>query len=55
MRFWGQTDLMEVAASPANPEGLLTTALLLQGAILTFFSFLGFEDMLNVAEEVKEP
>lgn len=55
MRFWGQTDLMEVAASPANPEGLLTATLLLQGAILTFFSFLGFEDMLNVAEEVKEP
>ncbi|OAI44431.1 amino acid transporter [Rhizomicrobium sp. SCGC AG-212-E05] len=55
MRFWGQTDLMEVAATPANPEAALTAALLLQGAILTFFSFLGFEDMLNVAEEVKEP
>lgn len=55
MRFWGQTNLMEVATSPANPEGLLTATLLLQGAILTFFSFLGFEDMLNVAEEVKEP
>ena len=23
--------------------------------MLTFFSFIGFEDMLNVAEEVKEP
>ena len=25
------------------------------GAVLTFFSFIGFEDMLNVAEEVKNP
>jgi len=55
MRFWGQADLMEVPATPANPEGLLTAALLMQGTLLTFFSFLGFEDMLNVAEEVKHP
>ena len=54
-RFWGQADLMEVAVTPANPEGALTAALVLQGALLTFFSFLGFEDMLNVAEEVKHP
>jgi amino acid transporter len=54
-RFWGQADLMEVAVTPANPEGVLTAALVLQGALLTFFSFLGFEDMLNVAEEVKHP
>jgi amino acid transporter len=25
------------------------------GAVLTFYAFIGFEDMLNVAEEVKEP
>ena len=55
IRFWGGADLLEVARSPSNPEGVLTVALLLQGTILTFFSFLGFEDMLNVAEEVKDP
>jgi len=55
MRFWGQADLFEVPAEAANPTGALTVALLLQGSILTFFSFLGFEDMLNVAEEVKRP
>ena len=55
IRFWGGTDLLEVASSPSNPEGALTIALLLQGALLTFFSFMGFEDMLNVAEEVKDP
>lgn len=55
MRFWGQADLLDVPASSANPNGALTVSLLLQGSILTFFSFLGFEDMLNVAEEVKRP
>jgi amino acid transporter len=55
MRFWGQADLLDVPTSSANPTGALTVSLLLQGSILTFFSFLGFEDMLNVAEEVKRP
>lgn len=54
-RYWGQTDLMEVAVTQANPQAALTFALVLQGALLTFFSFLGFEEMLNVAEEVKDP
>jgi len=27
----------------------------LSGAVLTFYSFIGFEDMLNVSEEVKKP
>jgi amino acid transporter len=54
-RFWGQADLTDVPMTATNPEGMVTAALLLQGALLTFFSFLGFEDMLNVAEEVKEP
>ena len=29
--------------------------MLLAGSVLTFFSFIGFEDMLNVSEEVKQP
>ena len=55
IRFWGQADLFDVPASAANPAGALSVSLVLQGSILTFFSFLGFEDMLNVAEEVKRP
>lgn len=55
LRFWGGADLFEVPVGPANPHGALTASLILQGSILTFFSFLGFEDMLNVAEEVKQP
>jgi amino acid transporter len=27
----------------------------MQGAVLTFYSFIGFEDILNVSEEVKNP
>jgi len=54
LRFWGSVDLLDV---PVQPDGTsaLTLALVMQGSILTFFSFLGFEDMLNVAEEVKNP
>ena len=55
LRFWGSADLFEVPASSANPVGDITMGLLMQGSILTFFSFLGFEDMLNVAEEVERP
>ncbi|WP_159346153.1 APC family permease [Roseomonas harenae] len=47
--YWGAVDLL---VTP-SPEGI-TASLLLSGAILTFFSFLGFEDSLNVAEECKE-
>ncbi len=43
------------AATPANLAGDISLSLALTGAVLTFYSFVGFEDMLNVAEEVKEP
>jgi amino acid transporter len=56
MRYWGSTDLF---ATPATPEGggLSSIPLLLvaQGAILTFYAFLGFEDLLNISEETRNP
>ncbi len=52
LRFWGSVDYLE---APASAPGGLSTGLVLNGAVLTFFSFVGFEDLLNVAEEVKEP
>ncbi len=55
LRFWGQADLMTAPSAPGNPTGALSAGLILQGSMLTFFSFLGFEDMLNVAEEVERP
>ena len=51
-RYWGTADLTEM---PVSPDGGLAALVVLQGAVLTFFSFIGFEDTLNVAEEVKEP
>jgi APA family basic amino acid/polyamine antiporter len=58
-RFWGSVNYLEVPAV-ANLQGQLVpgelgVGMLLSGAVLTFFSFIGFEDMLNVAEEVKQP
>jgi basic amino acid/polyamine antiporter, APA family len=52
--FLGGTDYLD-AATVGNPTGDITLTLMLSGAVLTFYSFIGFEDMLNVAEEVKEP
>lgn len=41
------------AVAEAAPSTDLTRVL--QGAALAFFAFIGFEDMVNVAEEVREP
>lgn len=54
MRFWGGVDYLETPPA-ADGTSSLSFTLILSGAVLTFFSFVGFEDMLNVAEEVKEP
>ena len=43
---------------PAASYGLAADGLwlaVMQGTVLTFFAFIGFEDTLNVAEECKEP
>jgi APA family basic amino acid/polyamine antiporter len=50
-RFLGSVNYLE----SAHPEIALPPGMLLSGAVLAFFAFIGFEDMLNVAEEVKEP
>ena len=42
-------------ASLQSLSGALSLGLVLQGAVLTFYSFIGFEDMMNVSEEVKDP
>ncbi len=51
-RFWGSADLLEFPTAQAWYE---TGALILQSAVLTFFAFIGFEDILNVSEEVRDP
>ena len=55
LRFWGTQDLFETPFSAADASASLALALMVQGVVLTFFAFLGFEDTLNVAEEVKNP
>jgi amino acid transporter len=56
-RYWGSVNYLETAKDTvAGGAGSgITLALVMQGAVLTFFSFIGFEDILNVSEEVKNP
>src|SRR5687768_8639517 len=53
-RYWGTVDYLE-APAPGGGTAAPGALLVLNGAVLTFFSFIGFEDMLNVSEEVKDP
>ncbi|GBD49499.1 APC family permease [Methylopila sp. Yamaguchi] len=53
--YWGSNPLMEFPpAASHNGEVGAIAVLVMQGAVLTFFSFIGFEDMLNVSEECKD-
>lgn len=55
--YWGSVNYLETAndtVSGGAGSGI-TLAIVMQGAVLTFFSFIGFEDILNVSEEVKNP
>ena len=54
LRFWGSVNLMEFPSLPETEAGL-PLVFLVQGVVLTFYSFLGFEDSINVAEELKNP
>jgi basic amino acid/polyamine antiporter, APA family len=58
MSYWGGSNYLETPGDGARGGGIgsgITLAIVLQGAVLTFFSFIGFEDILNVSEEVKKP
>lgn len=54
-RHWGSVNYLEMPGASAADFSGVTLGLVLQGAVLTFFSFIGFEDILNVSEEVKRP
>jgi amino acid transporter len=52
-RFWGTQNLLEL---PAPAPGWASASLMVASAsVLTFFAFMGFEDTLNVTEEVRDP
>jgi amino acid transporter len=56
VRFWGGVNYLETPVDTAGQPGSgLAIALVLQGTVLVFFSFIGFEDILNVSEEVRNP
>ena len=55
MQFWGSVDYFETPTQSAGGSSAIPMMLILQGAVLMFFSFIGFEDILNVSEEVKNP
>ncbi|NJR41496.1 MAG: amino acid permease [Akkermansiaceae bacterium] len=55
MRYWGGVNYLETPPLATGSGSSLTLALVLQGAVLMFFSFIGFEDILNVSEEVQNP
>lgn len=50
--YWGAVNLLE---TPVALGGDALIVLVIQGAVLTFFAFIGFEDTLNVAEECRDP
>ncbi len=52
MSYWGSVDYFEMPPSVGDDLPIL---LIMQGAVLAFFAFIGFEDMYNVAEETREP
>lgn len=52
MSYWGSVDLLEIPQEKADSS---LAFLVMLGSALTFFAFIGFEDTINVAEEVKNP
>ncbi|MGB7158287.1 MAG: amino acid permease [Tepidisphaeraceae bacterium] len=55
LRYWGSIDYFETPPASDGSATTLGPTMLFSGAVLTFFAFVGFEDMLNVSEEVKRP
>lgn len=51
LKYFGQVDYMSLTP----PEGINPHAALLQGGVLAFYAFIGFEDLANMAEEAKNP
>lgn len=51
----GVPDAASQLGTPIAPaDGVVTPFVILSGAVLAFYAFIGFEDMVNVAEEVHD-
>jgi amino acid transporter len=58
LRYWGGVNYLEFAPLQTTPETRVDSwlaAVRFSGAALAFYAFIGFEDMSNVVEEVKNP
>jgi amino acid transporter len=53
--WWGSVDYLEVPPGATGASGDLIALAVMQGTVLTFFAFIGFEDTINVAEECRDP
>lgn len=52
LSFWGTVDYLETPVTTGEDYAPL---LIMQAAVLAFFAFIGFEDMYNVADEIRHP
>jgi amino acid transporter len=53
---WPQVELWPTLKQAAQPSpDLVTVSGILAGAFVAFYAFIGFEDIVNVAEEVRDP
>lgn len=53
--FFGKADVNYLSFVPELTTAVSKTEAVLGGAVLAFFAFIGFEDMVKASEEVKEP
>lgn len=54
LKYFGKVDYTEFAAVPEG-QNFGTAGVVMAGAALAFFAFIGFEDMANLAEEAHDP
>lgn len=54
-KYWGTVSYTELPPGTGEDGSAVLMLLVFQGAVLTFYAFIGFEDILNVSEEVVEP
>lgn len=54
LQYIGDVDYTEFAAVPEG-QNFGTSGIVMAGAALAFFAFIGFEDMANLAEEAHDP
>jgi len=54
LKYWGSVDLLQTVPA-ADGSTAIRFSLLMSASVLMFYSFVGFEDMLNISEEVKNP